>query len=190
MASVSRTSVVASGFVILWALALALIMRSVTVDGTPHRELASLAMGSAFGAVAVAVLIGEMRGVQWLPAAGGCALVAMSLVTFSPAAFPFLVPAWFLMWRGFTRPVEWSWPVVTVAVGMVILAFGSVASLILRDDPAEWSTGRAHHSSSNIITKTEATLSFSLSALVLTLAVVAPRGPTRTPDAHGRQPVA
>jgi hypothetical protein len=119
-------------------------------------------------------------------AGAGLALGPMSLLSFSPAALPFLVPAGFLAWRGLSGTEPWPRSAGFAAAVDAVLACGALAALFVHDDPADWYTADGtHHGSSDIITETEVLFSLSLSALVVLVAFAAPTPGRGQEDVRG-----
>ncbi len=161
------SSVIASAAVIGWAVVLGIIHRLGASLDTPHIDLSSVAFGAPFLAAGAATLVGEVRRAPWIVAAGGLALIPMSLLTFSPVALPLLIPASFLLAHGLA-PTE-AWP------RSALLAVTALAALILHDDPAEWqASDGSQRGASDIITASEAVLSLALSTSVIAVATIAP----------------
>jgi hypothetical protein len=145
-----------------------------------NRGIASVAFGSAFFAVALAAVVGELQGRRWIVAAAGCALVGMILVTRSPGLAPLVIPAAFLVWRGFDDPAKWPRTAGLAAAVDAGFGVGAVLALVLHADPAEWMANGIHHGSSDIITRTEALISLVLSAMMVLAACFAPSRHRRT----------
>ena len=131
--------------------------------GSPAEgSLAAAGFAAPFVGAGLLGLIGAHRSRVELSLATGVALVPMSLI--SVVLFPLLIPAGILIRR--SHSVAARRLAVPALLGLALV--GTLALLILHQDPASWTTPDEFGSSSNIVTTVESTLS-----LVITVSVVA-----------------
>jgi hypothetical protein len=167
-----RTILAAAAFVAWWAGVIGTIAWFASENGEPQRRSGAVAFACAFVAVSLVSIIGLLWQRPWLLAASGLALMGMTVITFSPVAFPILLfPAAFLAGRGFASTDAWPGMAVVSAVLAGLLLFASLGALIFHDDAAEWTAPNGtHYGSSDIITRTEVAISLSFSAAAVAVA--------------------
>jgi hypothetical protein len=171
-----RTTASSAAFVAAWAVLIGSVVWLGSSDGEPQRRAGAIAFAGAFLAVAVVAGIGLFRDRPWFLATSGVALMAMTVITFSPVAFPILLfPAAFIVARGLSDTRGWPRDGLVGAMVSAVALFLALASLIFHEDSAEWITADGiHHGSSNVITRTEVLISLSLSAGAVAVAWLSP----------------
>lgn len=171
-----RTTALSAAFVAAWAVLIGSVVWFGSGDGEPQRRSGAIAFAGAFLAVAVVAAIGLLRSRPWFLATSGTALMAMTVITFSPVAFPILLfPAALIVARGFSDTRGWPRAGLVGAMVSAVALFLALAALIFHDDSAEWTTpDGTHHGSSNVITPTEVLISLSLSAGAVAVAWLSP----------------
>ena len=140
-------------------------------EGLPNAELAALAVGLPYLALAVLAFLGGRRGQPALMAISGATLGLMCTV--SAATILLLPVAIFLFVRGVIgvdagrqRYLGWEeFCLSTVLPAAVLLAFGY---LLIHEDPASWRPDEyTFHSTSDIVTVAESVLSLGAVTLAL-----------------------
>lgn len=128
-------------------------------DGNPEGWLSSIGFAAPFVAAGTLAVFGSLLSARWQWWSAGLAVVACSIV--SIIMFPLLVPGIALIALG-VRPS--SAPALNLCGTLLATALAAAFfTLVLHQDPASWDGG----GSSNVVTTFEATLSVTVSVVVL-----------------------
>jgi hypothetical protein len=157
------------------ALLLAAVLGAVFFAGAGPAESGA---ERALGAIAIAAIVGAPGGLallaRWdrssLLVVAGVTLVPLSLLSFSGATLPLLVPAVLLVRAGVRRSRSWSTPCAPAALTtlvVLVLEATAVVALLAHQDPRTWGDGHGGGSTSNVVTVAESLVALHLVALAL-----------------------